>query len=64
MDKAGNYTIVEWNDPNKDYDLDGLIIEIFKNDDDKLQLVKWTEEELLDMQKEMLAFWDDKDFWD
>lgn len=32
MDTHGNYTIKEWQDPNMDYKLDGLILEIFKND--------------------------------
>lgn len=32
MDNNGNYTIKEWVDPNKDYELDGLIFEIFKNE--------------------------------
>jgi len=32
MDKKGTYTIKEWHDPNMDYKLDGMILEIFKDD--------------------------------
>ena len=64
MDKDGNYTIKEWNDPNQDYDLDGMIFEIFKNDKGHYQLVHWTEEDLFNMVEEMMKFWDDDNFWD
>jgi len=31
MDTFGNYTIKEWIDPTLDYDLDGMIFELFHN---------------------------------
>lgn len=64
MDSKGTYTIKEWHDPNMDYELDGMILEIFKDDQGVLKMVSWTEEELLDITKEMLTFWDDDKFWD
>lgn len=39
MDETGNYTIKEWTDPNKDYELDGMFLEIFKNDEGRYQLI-------------------------
>lgn len=64
MDTKGTYTIKEWHDPNMDYELDGMILEIFKDDKGQLKLVSWTAEELYDIQREMLTFWDDDEFWD
>jgi len=64
MDTKGVYDIKEWHDPNMDYELDGMLLEIFKDDKGKLKMVAWTEEELMDIQREMLAFWDDDKFWD
>lgn len=64
MDSKGNYTIKEWHDPNKDYELDGMILEIFKDDVGNLKMISWTEEELMDISKEMVTFWDDDDYWD
>ena len=64
MDSKGTYTIKEWHDPKMDYELDGMILEIFKDDAGTLKMVSWTEEELLDISKEMLTFWDDDEFWD
>ena len=28
----GTYLITQWEDPNQNYDLDGMIFEVFKND--------------------------------
>lgn len=64
MDSKGTYNIKEWHDPNMDYELDGMILEIFKDDKGQLKMVSWTEEELMDISKEMLTFWDDDEFWD
>jgi len=64
MDSKGTYSIKEWHDPNMDYELDGMILEIFKDDKGQLKMVSWTEEELYDIQREMLTFWDDDEFWD
>jgi hypothetical protein len=64
MDDSGNYTIKEWVDPNKDYELDGLIFEIFKNEQGRYQLLQWTEEEIIDMVEEMFTFKDEDKFWD
>lgn len=32
ISKDGSYHIKEWDDPNAEYELDGLIFEIFKNE--------------------------------
>ena len=64
LDTKGTYNIKEWHDPKMDYELDGMILEIFKDDKGQLKMVHWTEDELLDISKEMLTFWDDDEFWD
>ena len=64
MDSNGNYTIKEWQDPNQNYELDGLILEIFKNQDGHLQLIHWTEDDLMNMFSEMKQYWENEDFWD
>jgi hypothetical protein len=39
MDTAGNYTIKNWVDPNQDYEIDGMILEFFKDENGTLEIV-------------------------
>jgi len=51
MNKDGTYNIKEWHDPKMDYKLDGMILEIFKDDKGQLKMVNWEEDELMDIQR-------------
>lgn len=63
MDKKGNYIIKEWEDPKKNYELDGLILEIVKNKKGHYELLQWTEEEIFDMIDEVHQKKNDDKFW-
>jgi len=41
-----------------------MIFEIYKNSENHLELVHWTEDELMEMFGEMKAYWDNEEFWD
>ena len=64
MDTFGNYTIQEWVDPSLQYDIDGMIFELFHNKDGHLELVHWTVDDLLEMFTEMKNFWGSSEYWD
>lgn len=63
MGKDGDYAIKEWTNSNN-ATFDGMIFEIFKNQQGHLQLVHWTEDELMQIFNEMKAYWDNEEFWD
>jgi len=64
MEKDGNYTIKQWTDAANDVKFDNMIFEIFRGKDDHLELVHWTEDELMAMFGEMKEYWDNEEFWD
>lgn len=64
MEKDGNYTIKQWSDATNNVSFDNMIFEIFRNTDGHIQLVHWTEEELMEMFGEMKEYWDNEEFWD
>jgi hypothetical protein len=41
-----------------------MIFEIFKNTKGHLELIHWTEDELMEMFGEMKTYWDNEEFWD
>ena len=57
MDAFGNYTIQEWVDPTADFDIDGMIFELFHNTEGHIQLVHWTVTDLMELFTEMKKFW-------
>jgi len=64
MDKKGKYTIKQWSDAANSVTFDNMIFEIFRDKDNHLKLVHWTEDELMEMFGEMKAYWDNEEFWD
>lgn len=64
MEKDGNYTIKQWSDATNNVTFDNMIFEIFRNPNGNLQLVHWTEDDLMGMFGEMKAYWDNEEFWD
>lgn len=64
MENNGDYTIKEWSNAASNMKFDNMIFEIFKNNKGHLELVHWTEDELMEMFGEMKAYWDNEEFWD
>jgi hypothetical protein len=64
MEQGGKYTIKQWSDAANNVKFDNMIFEIFKNDKNHLELVHWTEDELMEMFGEMKTYWDNEEFWD
>jgi len=64
MENNGDYTIKEWSNAASNLKFDNMIFEIFKNSKGHLELVHWTEDELMEMFGEMKTYWDNEEFWD
>lgn len=64
LEKDGKYTIKQWSDETNKINFDNFIFEIFRNKDGHLEMVHWTENELMEMFGEMKEYWDNEDFWD
>lgn len=66
MDKNGNYTIKEWDtagDSEDKFELDEMMLEIYKNKDGHYQMIEWKYQELYDMIAEMVAYQNNDYYW-